>query len=158
MAPSTTGAPRKAPEAATAAAAAAWAPPIEGPSSLPLSRSKSDRHQHQPRHRRTFSSYIKRQDSKEKGGGAVDAAGAAGAGAASGATGAGAGAAAGAAGAKKKTGSPKEHPHFVWILWGSFLLTINAGFINTITLHTLHAMPSAHVTGPSAPIQSDSFG
>lgn len=44
--------------------------------------------------------------------------------------------------------SPKEHPHFVWILWGSFVLTINAGFINTITLHTSLAMPSAHVTGP----------
>jgi hypothetical protein len=35
----------------------------------------------------------------------------------------------------------------VWILWGSFLLTINAGFINTICLHTASAMPSAHVTG-----------
>jgi len=43
--------------------------------------------------------------------------------------------------------SPKDSTHFKWILWASFILTINAGFINTITLHTLHAMPSAHVTG-----------
>ena len=43
--------------------------------------------------------------------------------------------------------SPKEHSHFKWILWGSFLLTINAGFTNTITLSTASNMPAAHVTG-----------
>lgn len=170
MAPTT---PRTAPEASA---------PIEG-TSLSLSRSKSGRpHQRQHWHRRTFSTnYIKRQESggKEKGGaGAVDDAAAGGAGGAPAAA-----PAAGSAVAKKKASNPKDHPHFVWILWGSFVLTINAGFIvstpshaylggrtclfgwtalplltlpnpfppktqNTITLHTLHGMPSAHVTGP----------
>lgn len=33
-----------------------------------------------------------------------------------------------------------QHKHFHWIMCGSFLLTINAGYINTVTLHTSHAM------------------
>lgn len=117
MAPPTT--PRTAPEASA---------PIEG-TSLSLSRSKSGRpHQRQHWHRRTFSTnYIKRQESGGKGkagAGAVDdaAAGAAGDAPAAAPT-------AGSAGAKKKASNPKDHPHFVWILWGSFVLTINAGFI-----------------------------
>lgn len=46
---------------------------------------------------------------------------------------------------------PAPPPHlsksWPWILFGSLVLTFNAGYINTLTLNTLSAMPSAHVTG-----------
>lgn len=46
---------------------------------------------------------------------------------------------------------PRPPPHlsksWPWILFGSLTLTFNAGYINTLTLNTIRAMPSAHVTG-----------
>jgi uncharacterized membrane protein YoaK (UPF0700 family) len=46
-----------------------------------------------------------------------------------------------------KPTAAQDHKYFKVIIWASFLLTINAGFINTITLHNVHQLPSAHVTG-----------
>lgn len=43
--------------------------------------------------------------------------------------------------------NPGDRPYFKIILFASFFLTINAGFINLITLHSAKAMPSVHVTG-----------
>jgi hypothetical protein len=43
--------------------------------------------------------------------------------------------------------NPGERPYFKVILVASFVLTINAAFINIITLNTVQAMASAHVTG-----------
>ncbi|EWM24177.1 Protein of unknown function DUF1275 [Nannochloropsis gaditana] len=55
-------------------------------------------------------------------------------------------------GKKPATGNkPSPPPHLTsswpWVLFGSLTLTINAGYINSITLHNLHGIPSAHVTG-----------
>ncbi|KAM3568686.1 hypothetical protein VYU27_009200 [Nannochloropsis oceanica] len=47
--------------------------------------------------------------------------------------------------------APPLPPHlsssWPWVLFGSLTLTFNAGYINGITLHNLHHMASAHVTG-----------
>lgn len=43
--------------------------------------------------------------------------------------------------------NPGDRPYFKVILFASFFLTINAGFINLITLRSAKAMPSVHVTG-----------
>lgn len=111
--------------------------------SLSLSRSKSGRPQRQHWHRRTFTNYIKRQESGGKGkgdAGAVDDA----------AAGASAVPAAGSAGAKKAS-SPKDHPHFVWILWGSFVLTINAGFIVSPVARVVSCMWGSKLYGRTQP-------
>ena len=43
--------------------------------------------------------------------------------------------------------NPGDRPYFKIILFASFVLTINAGFINLVTLHSAKAMASVHVTG-----------
>lgn len=50
--------------------------------------------------------------------------------------------------------NPGERPYFKIILFSSFVLTINASFINLITLHSAKAMASVHVTGMIAHISN----
>ncbi len=53
----------------------------------------------------------------------------------------------GGGGAPAARPPPHLSSSWPWILFGSLTLTFNAGYINMLTLHTVAAMPSAHVTG-----------
>lgn len=67
---------------------------------------------------------------------------------------------AGAGGQAVTAARPPPHlsKSWPWILFGSLVLTFNAGYINTLTLNTLSAMPSAHVTGASCVGATSSVG
>jgi uncharacterized membrane protein YoaK (UPF0700 family) len=40
-----------------------------------------------------------------------------------------------------------RHPHFAWVLWGGFLLAMNAGFVNALGILTLLHQAVSHLTG-----------
>jgi uncharacterized membrane protein YoaK (UPF0700 family) len=40
-----------------------------------------------------------------------------------------------------------RHPHFAWVLWGGFLLAMNAGFVNALGILTLLHQTVSHLTG-----------